>query len=154
MINEQHNQLELAIKQHLAQRQMPNFSNLLFDKILARLDYERQAKQLRPKLWAAAGLFAAGLFLFAVAGEAFWRAFIQTPTSRYLSLIFTDFKLIAANWQDYLLGVLESLPVGYVSVLLTSVLASILLVDFSAHRFVKFRRTLNLAHYGPGEKLI
>jgi hypothetical protein len=126
----------------------------LLEKIIARLSYESQIKELRPKLWGAVALFVAGLGLFAVAGDAFLRAFIQTPTSHYLSLIFTDFKLIASNWQDYSLGILESLPLGSVAILLTSILGSILLVDFSAHRFIKFRRTLSLAHYGAREKLV
>jgi hypothetical protein len=146
--------LEIAIKKHLEQSQMPSFSNVLFDKIIVRINYERELKAMRPKLWLAGAGFLTALGLLTIAGEAFLRAFIQTPTSHYLSLMFTDFKLITTNWQDYALGILENLPLGSVSILLTSVLGSILLVDFAAQRFVKFRRATNLLHYGSQEKLV
>jgi hypothetical protein len=93
------------------------------------------------------GIFLGGLVLLGIAATAFWRAFVQTPTSHYLALVFTDFGLIAANWQDYSLGVLGSLPLGTFFILLASVLGSMLLVDFAAHRFIKFRKTVNLLHY-------
>jgi len=139
--------LEQAIKRHFEHNQMPDFGNYLLDKVLDRLNYERELKILKPKLWTATGVFLAGLGLLALAVDFSWRAFGQTPISHYLSLLFTDFNLIIANWQDYSLGVLESLPLGSLAVLLSSLLGSILLVNFSGHRLLNFRKALNATHY-------
>jgi hypothetical protein len=150
--NKQFNQgdalLESALKSHFEQDKLPDFSNYLLEKILNRLSYEKQLKILKPKLFAAIGLFLAGLGLLVLAVGVSLNTFFKTPTGHYFSLLFTDFNLIAANWQDYSLGILESLPLGAITVLLFCLLGSFLLVDFSAHRFVNFRKALNATNYG------
>ncbi len=139
--------LEQAIKRHLEQNHLPDFGNYLLDEVLNRLDYERELKILKPKLWTAVGIFLAGLGLLALAAGISWQAFAQTPTQHYFSLIFTDFNSIIINWQDYTLGVLESLPLGALAILLSSLLGSIVLVDLATHRLLNFRKALNAAHY-------
>jgi hypothetical protein len=141
--------LEQAIKRHFEQDSLPDFGNYLLPKILTRLSYEQELKILKPKLWAAAGIFVCGLGLLVLAAGVSWNAFAQTPTAHYFSLMFTDFSLIMANWQDYALGVLESLPLGSLALLLSSLLGSLLLVDFATRRLFSFRKTLNSLHYGP-----
>lgn len=140
--------LEQAIKRHFEQDSLPDFGNYLLPKILTNLNYEQELKILKPKLWTAAGIFVCGLGLLVLAVGVSWSAFAQTPTQHYFSLIFTDFNLILVNWQDYSLGVLESLPLGALAILLSSLLGSILLVDFAGHRLLNFRKTLNSLHYG------
>jgi hypothetical protein len=140
--------LEQAIKRHFKQDRLPDFDNDFLTKIFDRLNYERELKVLKPKLWAAVGTFVCGLGILAFGLDVFWRAFAQAPVLHYLSLTFSDFNLIVANWQDYSLGVLESLPLGSLAILLSSLLGSILLVDFAGHRLLDFRKTLNTIHYG------
>jgi|GEM_PF-1199228 hypothetical protein len=146
--------LEQALKSHFEQNQLPDFGNYLLNKILSRVNYQRQLKILKPKLWTAIGVFLTGLGLLVLAADVSFRAFAQTPTSHYFALIFTDFSLIMANWQDYSLGILENLPLGAMALLLSCLLGSILLVDFSTHRFLNFRKTLNSLHYEPRHKLV
>lgn len=146
--------LEQALKGYFEQNNLPDFGNYLLEKILQRLEYERQLKILKPKLWTAAGVFVGGLGLLAFGLSVSWQAFVQAPISHYLSLMFTDFGLIMANWQDYALSILESLPLGSLALLLSSLLGSLLLVDFATHRLINFRKTLNLLHYGPRQKLV
>jgi len=146
--NQEQTPLEQAIKSHFRQDHLPDFGNYLLDKIQTRLNYERRLKILKPKLWTAVGVFLVGLGLLVLAVDVSFRAFAQTPTSHYFSLLFTDFGSIMANWQDYSLGILESLPLGTLALLLSFLLGSILLVDFSAHRLLNFRKTLNAMHYG------
>jgi hypothetical protein len=146
--------LEKAIKKHFEQASLPDFGDYLFVRITDRLNYERQLKTLKPKLWAAVGAFLCGLGLLIFSFEISLHAFFQTPTSHYFSLMFTDFSVILNNWQDYSLSIIESLPLGSLALLLSSVLASIVLVDFSAHQFLNFRRTLNSVHYGPDNKVV
>ncbi len=143
-----HVALEQAIKRHYEQNKLPDFNNYLLNKILNRLNYERELKILKPKLWTAVGIFLAGLGLLALALDVSFMTFVQTPTSHYFSLMFTDFGLIMANWQDYSLGILESLPLGALALLLSCLLGSILLVDFATHRLLNFRKALHAIHYG------
>jgi hypothetical protein len=140
--------LEQAIKKHFEQNRLPDFGNLLLEKIQNRLNYERELKILRPRLLTAVGIFLTGLGLLILALGVSFSAFAKTPTSHYFSLMFTDFNLILANWQDYSLGILESLPFGALMLMLSCLLGSILLVDFATKRFFNFRKTLNLLHYG------
>lgn len=140
--------LEQAIKKHLEQNNLPDFSNCLLDKILIRLNYESQLRTVKPKLWTAVGVFVCGLGLLAFGIDMFLRVFVQTPISHYFSLMSTDFGLIIANWQDYSLGILERLPLGGLALILFCLLGSILLVDFASRRLLNFRRALNSIHYG------
>lgn len=139
--------LEQALKKHLQQSHLPDFNNYLLDKILDRLNYERQMEILKPKLVAALGVILAGLTILVFAFILSLRGFSQTPTFNYVRLMFTDFKLILTNWQDYSLGILESLPLGALALLLSGLLGSIFLVDFAVKRYGNFRRTLNSMHY-------
>jgi len=140
--------LEQAVKKHFEQSCLPDFGNYLLAKVLCRLDYERELKILKPKLWTAIAVFLGGLIFLAFGVDIFLRTFVQTPIAHYLGLIFTDYALVLANWQDYTSSILESLPLGLLTLLLISVLGSLLLVDFSARRFFNFRKTLNALHYG------
>lgn len=145
---------EQALKKHLQQSQLPVFENLLLDKILNRLNYEQELKALKPKLALAFGIFAASLTFLVFAFVFSLRGFAQTSTFHYLYLTVTDFKLILANWQDYSLGILESLPLGSLALLLFGFLGSIILVDFAAKSFSNFRKTFGSLHYEPRHKLI
>jgi hypothetical protein len=139
--------LEQALRKHLQQSQLPVFENLLLNKILSRLDYENELKILKPKIALAFGIFLSGLTLLVLAFIFSVRGFAQTPTFHYLSLTVTDFKLILANWQDYSLGILESLPLGSLVLLLVGFLGSIFLVDFAVNRYGSFRKTLSSTYY-------
>ncbi len=140
--------LETSIKKHLSQDQLPDFGGYLLAKIMSRLNYEKQIKALRPKLWAAAGLFLGSLILLILTADFSWHAFIQTPTFQYISLVFTDFGQVAANWQDYGFSILESLPLAAVTSLAGALLVSILLIDFSKNQLSNFRKLLNDHSYG------
>lgn len=135
--------LEKAIKQSLMQSQLPNFDDYLYKKIVAKIEFKRQLKQLVPKLWAASIFFLLSLCLMIIACTIFWQAFVQTSIFEFISLTFTDFKIILSNWQDYTFSILESLPLGAMAFLLFSFLASLWLLNFSFRQLSKFRKLLN-----------
>ncbi len=138
--------LEKAISKHLNTAQMPNFDDYLLKKIVAKIEYKKQLKQLLPKLWIACAVFIFSLGLMVVACAVFWRAFVQTSIFEFLSLTFTDFKIILDNWQDYSFSILESLPLGATAFLLGSLLASLWLINFSVNQLSKFRKLLSAGH--------
>ena len=104
--------LETALKAHLRQSQLPSFDEYLLGKITGQIDYQRQLRRLLPKLWAALAFLLATLGLLVFASIDSWRAFSHSSMATFLSLMFTDFKVIFNNWQDYAYSILESLPVG------------------------------------------
>jgi hypothetical protein len=140
--------LEKAIKKHFAKNQMPNFSEYFFNKIVSRLDYEKQLKTLKPRLWTAVGFFVTSFAMLVFAFTVSWHAFGQTGISKYFSLIFTDFGVVTANWQDYSLSLLDSLPLGATALLLGAFLGSILLIDYGSHQISNFRKLTSGGHYG------
>ena len=139
--------LEQAIKKHLGSAQMPEFSNYLFEKIVKRVDYEQNLKTLKPKLWAGVAVLAGSLGLLAFALSVFVKAFGQTPTSHFFALSFTDFGVVMANWQDFLLSILESLPLGALVFFLSACLASVFLIDFSKKQWSSFRQISHAYHH-------
>ncbi len=140
--------LEVALKGRLQKNDLRDFSGYLFYKILNRIHYEQQLKSLKPKLWAAVSVLIASVAVLIVAADVSFRAFAQAPVLRFITLSFTDFGQVAANWQDYAFSILESLPLGAMAFLLSACLATILLFDFSTHQWSNFRKLLH-GHQGP-----
>jgi hypothetical protein len=144
-LNSQEKLMEKALRQHLAEKQVPEFSDYLFHKIITGVNRQQRAKFLRDlkiRLWTVAGFLAMTLFIFAVALEASLKAFAQTPTYNFISLAFTDFGAVMSNWQDYGFSILEALPLGAMAFLLAAVLASAVLGEYLLYQWQNFRRTL------------
>lgn len=143
--------LELAIQKQLQLSPLPEYDGYLLEKILDRLGYQERLAALRPKLWTAFSLSAASLVLLLWAVFVSVHAYAQTPIGHYLALIFSDFKTVADNWQDFSFSILETLPLGASAFLLSAILASVLLFDFSIHQFSRLRK-LNNHDYGHAHK--
>ena len=139
--------LETAIKRHFTPAGTPEFDVYLYNKILDRLNYEREYRALKPKLFIAIGVLVASVGLQVFAWGISWGTLTQTVSFKFFSLIFTDFRLVLANWQDYMFSILESLPLGTLAFLLGSIMASVWLMDFSSHKIADFRKLLSTQHY-------
>jgi hypothetical protein len=145
-LNKQEMLMEKTLKQHLRQNQLPEFSDYLFSKIIAGINREQRTlrlKKLKIHLWTAAGFLAGTLVLFAVALETSLKAFAQTPTSNFISLMFTDFGVVVSNWQDYGFSVLETLPLGAMAFLLAAFLASAVLGEYLVFQWQNLRKSLS-----------
>lgn len=98
----------------------------LHERVMRRLDLERQRAALRRRfMWAfSASSGAAGLAV------PVWRtlrtAFAQSGFWAYASLVFSDARVVFASWQDFGIGVLESLPA--VPIIAALALALVLLI--------------------------
>ncbi|MBI4991682.1 MAG: hypothetical protein HZB99_00490 [Candidatus Harrisonbacteria bacterium] len=82
----------------------------LFDKIIARIREEEQLLFVKRRLilFSIAVVVSATAFIPAI--NAFQQEFAQSGFSQFLSLIFSDLGSVMANWQDFGLAILESLP--------------------------------------------
>ncbi len=104
----------------------------LFAKVLARLDLERKALSMRRRF------FMAGAFFLGVVGSVtpVWKIFAadisRSGFSQYFSLLFSDSKTVFVNWQDYSLGLLESLPILSTVLFLATVLLFLVAIKYAA----------------------
>jgi len=81
----------------------------LFAKIMARIhEEERLLSKRRLFLFSTTVLISAGALIPVV--NAFQTEFAQSGLFQFLSLLFSDVGSVAANWQDFGLAILESLP--------------------------------------------
>jgi len=83
----------------------------LFAKIMARIYEEERLLFIKRRLFLSSTTFliSAGALITVV--NTFQNEFAQSGLFQFLSLLFSDLELVAANWQDFGLAILESLPV-------------------------------------------
>ena len=78
--------------------------------ILGKIELLEVAKVKRAKIWSYAG-FAASVAAFAGAGFAFGGSILQSEFWSIVSLVFSDAKIVVANWKDFSYSALETFPV-------------------------------------------
>lgn len=83
----------------------------LFKRIIARLNLEKKLASSRRRTLYFILALVGSLAAFLVACAALQNVLVQSELLKILSLAFSDPKTILANWQDFGLLVLESLPV-------------------------------------------
>ncbi|MDO8600802.1 MAG: hypothetical protein Q7R73_04360 [bacterium] len=92
----------------------------LFERIIARIHEEERLLSLKKRLI----LFSTTIFVsvggFIPVVSILRQEFAQSGFLQFLSLMFSDFGAVMANWQDFGLALLESLPImGMAAFLLT-----------------------------------
>ena len=94
----------------------------LFNRIMARIREEEQILSIKKRLFlfSAAVLISAGALIPAV--RAFQTEFSQSGLFQFLSLLFSDLRSVIANWRDFGLAILESLPAMTTVALLSATL--------------------------------
>ncbi len=83
----------------------------LLERVLLRIKKERRLITVKRRIF----LFSAGLFVtiaaFIPAAQMVWNGFTESGFLKFLSLIFSDAEIIAGYWQNFVMSLLESLPV-------------------------------------------
>lgn len=83
----------------------------LFERIMRRIDEERRLITVKRRVF----LFSAGLFVTIVAlvpaARMAWNGLTESGFLKFLSLIFSDAEIIAGYWQNFVMSLLETLPV-------------------------------------------
>ncbi|TSC78965.1 MAG: hypothetical protein G01um101433_25 [Parcubacteria group bacterium Gr01-1014_33] len=102
----------------------------LFEKIIARIRKEERLLIIKKRIL----LFSSGVFVSAGACIpaliGFRQEFAESGFFQFLSLMFSDSAAIGAHWQDFLLAILESLPVMSISALLAILLAFLWMLKY------------------------
>lgn len=98
----------------------------LYQKVMLRITSEQRRRAARLRLLCTVGPFAAAVGLMLPVWRSFQVDIVQSGFAQYVALAFSDFRLVAAQWQDYSLSLLESLPVTSTVELITVLLCMLL----------------------------
>ncbi|NTU99233.1 hypothetical protein HGA64_04500 [Candidatus Falkowbacteria bacterium] len=82
----------------------------LFAKIMAKISDEQKRIKRRTKVISAIGLVASCLLLV-IGVDIAWSEASQTGVPQIFSLLFSDLPSVLAVWQQFVLLLLESLPI-------------------------------------------
>ena len=101
--------IDEMLKTVLSESQEPSAD--LLSRIILAIERRQRFYAIIKVSVSLAGLTVSGGLLFLAAAELS-RQLAQSGMLRILSLVFSDTWLILANWQTFVLSILESLPIG------------------------------------------
>lgn len=82
----------------------------ILSQIMQAIEWKNYVSARR-RVFAFASALAASLPLFFLVVRDLWGQLVQSGIFQMLSLLFSDSKLILANWESFTLSLLESFPV-------------------------------------------
>lgn len=122
----------------------------LLDKVLLRIETERRLSVLRRRLLVSGALLVSSVAALVFFSRLLWADLASSGFGEYLSLFFYDFRYIAADWKDYALTLLETLPALSAGIFLGASLAVLyglkLTLDFGREFLRNSRRLTALNH--------
>jgi hypothetical protein len=137
-----------------------NFKNTISDieppkelkgRILARLEDERRKsassadrRQKRKKMLLFGGFLASGIGVFSSLAF-FGHEILASDFWSFASLGFSDAGVVAANWQEYALSLLETLPVFSIIAVLAPMAVVLLLMKYYADQKFSYKNNLLIA---------
>ncbi len=128
---------QLKFKQH-------EIPSELYDKVLQRVYKERGLLTLKRRLVIFSVSLIISLIAFFPVINLVRAGLAESGFIQFFTLIFSDFEVIKMYWQNFLLILLESLPItGLITLLITS-LVFLESINILVHDLRIFRRTNNL----------
>jgi len=103
--------MENEYKKLLMNLKDANPSDELFEKIILRIGREERMQIAKKRVLFFSVFFIASFFGFIYSFIAVQAAFINSGFMEFFSLLFSDFGVVVACWQNFALTLLESLPV-------------------------------------------
>jgi hypothetical protein len=94
----------------------------LLGKIITKINIEKQARFKR-MLVLRSLFFIFSVILLIWGGQWFIADIAESGFSHFLTLLFSDGKILLAYWQTFIMVLLESLPVSSLLVILAAILA-------------------------------
>ncbi|MFA5080539.1 MAG: hypothetical protein WC472_02845 [Candidatus Paceibacterota bacterium] len=88
-----------------------NPSSKLFEKIMLRISREEKLVIVKKRIAVFSVFLAISLGGFVYSFITVQNAFVSSGFTQFFSLIFSDFNIVIAYWQNFLFTLLESLPV-------------------------------------------
>lgn len=83
----------------------------LLDRILARIESEKSLAVMRRKIFMLSAFLLASFPVIAYSWISLQDGISKTGLLRLISLVFTDFSVVASHYQDFIMSIAESLPI-------------------------------------------
>lgn len=109
-----------------------NLPQGLFEMILMQIRHERlmRIKRQLVVIWLSLIItLGAAIPLF----RSMEASFVESGSIQMISLIFSDFGIMMADWQNFCVAILESLPIMSIAVFLGTVLGTMYLLAFLSY---------------------
>jgi hypothetical protein len=103
----------------------------LLARILARISAERQLRAMRRSFTMALAILAGTTASLVPIWLWFWAGVTRSGFDQFVRLAVMDYRIFLANWQDFGLSLLESLPIFSTVALLATVLVMLLAVKYA-----------------------
>lgn len=100
----------------------------LFDRIMSRIRAERRLLTIRRRLTLFSAIIIASAVAFVPVYQMVQAGFAESGFNEFFSLIFSDTGIVMAYWQNFILSLLETLPI--MNIILLLALALIFLETF------------------------
>ncbi|MCK9578065.1 hypothetical protein M0R01_01055 [bacterium] len=88
-----------------------NPSDKLFEKIILRIGKEEKMQKVKRRIAVFSLFLVISFFGFIYSFVMVQNALISSGFAQFFSLIFSDYNIITAYWQNFVFTLLESLPV-------------------------------------------
>lgn len=122
----------------------------LLDKVLLRIETERRLNALRRRFLFSGVLLIGSVITLTFFFRLLWVDLTSSGFGEYLFLFFYDFRYIAADWKDYTLTLLETLPALSAGLFLgisLAVLYGLKLTLNFGEEFLRNSRRLTILHH-------
>lgn len=116
----------------------------LFLRIIKRLGLEKQLDVARRHLGFLVSALLVFVFLSIFAFIGLQQVLTQSNFSPFLSLIFSDPKMVLKYWQSFLLSIFESMPGVHISIFIIPLALFLLFVRLAGIYFEKFLSLIKL----------
>lgn len=100
---------------HFRQPELPNG---LLDRVINRINKERKLISVRRRLVIFSFIFIASIAAFVPALKMVEAELANSRFVEFFSLLFSDTNIVMAYWQNFVLSLLEALPVTSLIILL------------------------------------
>lgn len=109
----------------------------LFEETMLRIRREKKLLTIKRRIVIFSVIFIGSIIAFVPVFHSLEKSISESGFMQFLSLFFSDFKIVAIYWQSFALSLLETLPVLNLAIFLVVVLALLESVKFLA-KDIKF----------------
>ncbi len=83
----------------------------LFGKVMRRIDFERERKNAKRRIFVFSLGLCSALLAFIPSLRAAYNGLLDSGFFHFVSLIFSDADIVVVYWRNFILSVFEALPV-------------------------------------------
>jgi len=118
----------------------------LGERIVQSIHEERLVLSIKRRLVLFTLGLAASLVVLVFSFMSFRSGVVSSGFADFFSLLFSDFRVVTYYWQNYILSLLESLPIFSLAIFLAAIFSVLELVKLTARDAKEILRPAHLIH--------